>query len=105
MNLVPIWLQLAYQLGAKIQQQLSQEGSKIQANLHHDFDPLFDRFRSLLGRILADFGVKQQIANSKLSKKMLSFERHPERVLLNFRSQDCPQEAQRLLPNIYFFGS
>ena len=42
--LVPTWVQLACQLGAKIHPNPCQEGSKYQANLHHIFDTLFDRF-------------------------------------------------------------
>ena len=43
------WSQLASQLGPKIHQKSAQEGSKFQANLHHVFDILFNRFWKLEG--------------------------------------------------------
>ena len=52
----PTWIQLAFQLGPKIQQNSAQEGSKFQANLHDVLDALFHRLWKLPGSIFGSFG-------------------------------------------------
>ena len=51
-QLGPTWVQL----GSTIHPKSSQEGSKYQANWHHDFDAIFDRFWKPTGSNLGGFG-------------------------------------------------
>ena len=53
--LMPTWAQLASQLGDKIEPKSSQEGPRLQANLHHGFDALFERFWKHLGSSFGRF--------------------------------------------------